>query len=110
MLVDDGTRLAFALEQAARELQASRDEEIVVEYWPRTAATRDWEVRLYRSRSLQVPYGGAVAVTGEHGGSTSHQGPYIYIPQSRQLLIKPGGSARLTLRKVQDRIELVDLR
>lgn len=110
MLVEDGTRLAFALEQAARELRVSSEEELFVEYWPRTAATRSWEVRLQRSHSQQPPYGGYVVVTGEHGGGTSHQGPYLYIPQTRQLRVRPGDCARITLRKVQDRIELVDLR
>lgn len=106
---DNGTHLAFALEHGARELSASGNDELMLEYVPTTGINQSYEIRLSPSRSTEVPYGGYIVVTGKNGGGTSHHTRFVYVPKPLQVS-KTNASARFTLRKNGERIDVVDLR
>jgi len=108
ILSDNGTRLAFAIERASRQLLESDNSEIILEYRPKTDLKQNYEVRMLRSLRTEAPYGGYITVSGDDGGGTSYQGRFVYIPRPLHI-VKHDESTLITLRKVQGRIDIVDL-
>jgi hypothetical protein len=110
---DNGTHLAYALEKGTQQLRASTASEVVVRY-----ETLDkLDVPYYVEITPSVPEGQAtnvrgsyLVVSGKTSGGTSYHNGFIFVPQRLYLKKDLGGSTELLLRKVGDRISVVELR
>lgn len=111
ILEDNGTRLAFALERESKVLLTSDNVESRFEFTPQGSANQDYEIKMLRGKGgRETPfYGGYITVSGQDNGGTSYQGRYVNIPKSLQVT-KHGGAAIITLRKVDGRIDVVNLK
>ncbi len=111
ILEDNGTRLAFALERESKALLTSGKDELQFEFKPQGAANHDYEIKMLRAKgnSEKPFYGGYITVSGEDRGGTSYQGRYVNIPKSLHVA-KHGEATVITLRKVEGRVDVVDIK
>ena len=107
-LVDNGTKLAFLLERSARQLLASGEDALVVEYEPIGGPNQAYEIKVSKSPRSDAPYGGYLTVTGKVNGGTSYHGRFVHVPQKLLRNIE-NGPARLTLRSTNGRVNLVSV-
>ena len=115
---DNATHLAYDLERGAKELRASPNSEIVVRYeplgGPRQAYDVDFaaskrEVHVDRFGNIDAPGGGYVTVTGEKRGGTNYHERFVFTPKPLHVA-KAEGATEVVLRKVDGRVEVVELR
>jgi len=117
-LVDNGTHLAFALEQGARDLRASAQSEAVVRYRPLGDLGETYEVTMHHSREVVRidafgntlnQGGGYLVVTGLHHGGTSYHERFVFTPRDLHI-VKTNAVTEVILRKTDNRIDVVELR
>ena len=117
-LVDNGTHLAYALEQGARELRASDRSEYIVHYKPLGGLDETYEVTMRQSREVvRVDAwgntlnrgGGSLAVTGRYRGGTTYHERFVFTPRDLHI-VKTNAATEIVLRKTADRIDAVELR
>jgi hypothetical protein len=110
---DNGTRLAYALEKAAKELRASNASEIVVHYTPIDGVGEPYYVELTpsleESWQKQEIWSSYLVVSGQSSGGTSYHNRFVFVPK-RLYLQKDGGATELVLKKEGDRISVVAVR
>jgi hypothetical protein len=118
ILEDNGTHLAFALEHGARELRASTLSEYIVRYEPLEGINETYEITLQHSREVvrvdafgnTLNHGGGyLTVTGRHNGGTNYHERYVFTPRDLHI-VKTNAPTEVVLRKVGDRIDVVELR
>ncbi len=117
-LEDNGTHLAYAMERGARELRGSAQTEYIVHYEPLGRLGETYEVTLMHSTDVVRTDafgntlnrgGGYLVVTGRYHGGTSYHERFVFTP--RDLHIKKTNAATdVVLRKVGDRVDVVELR
>lgn len=110
---DNGTRLAYALEKAAKELRASNASEIVVHYTPIDGVGEPYYVELTpsleESWQKQEVWSSYLVVSGQSSGGTSYHNRFVFVPK-RLTIQKNGGATELVLKKEGDRISVVAVR
>jgi hypothetical protein len=118
ILEDNGTHLAFALERGAKKLRASNLSEYVVHYEPLEGINETYEINMIHSREVvQVdvfgntlrPGGSSLTVTGRNNGGTNYHERFVFTPRDLHI-VKTNAPAEVVLRKVGDRIDVVELR
>lgn len=117
-LVDNGTHLAYALEEGARELRASAQSEYVVHYKPLGNFGETYEITMHHSREVvQIDAlgntlnrgGGSLAVTGRYRGGTTYHERFVFTPRDLHI-VKTNAGTDVVLRKTGSRIDVVELR
>ena len=114
-LVDNGTHLAHALEQGARELRASTAHEYIVRYQPLGGLDEAYEITMRHSHpspgvdAQGAPLKGSLLVTGRFRGATTYHERFVFTPRDLHIR-KTKGATEVVLRKVGDRIDVVELR
>jgi len=98
---DNGVHMAYCLRDGAKALERSKDSELVVRYEPLTGIQQSYNVEF-------VP-DSLVLVTGRNGGSSTYHLNYVHVGQ-RFDLNKTNEATFVTLRKVDGKIEVVDVR
>ena len=117
-LVDNGTHLALALEQGARDLRGSNQNELVVRYEPLGDLDETYEITMHRSHEVVRldelgntlnRGGGYLVVTGHYRGGTNYHERFVFTPGDLHI-VKTRAAAEVILRKAGDRIDVVELR
>ena len=111
---DNGTRLAYALENAAKELRVSSAAERIVRYETLDGAAQSYYVEITPSfgesgRETSV-WGSYLVVSGKTSGGTSYHNRFVFVPQRLYVTKDRGGVTELILRKDGDRISVVGVR
>jgi hypothetical protein len=100
-LSDDGVHLAESLKAGAKTLRGSADTELTVAFEPLDGTNQIYTVQFCKNS--------AVVVWSKHGGSSTYQLNYVALPQDF-LLHKTNAATFVTLRKVDGRIDVVNVR
>jgi len=98
---DNGVHMAFCLKDGARELARSTNAELTVRYEPLSGTNQIYYVEFSPDNLLEV--------TGTNGGSTTYHLNYVHVGK-RFDLMKTNAATFVTLRKVDVRIDVVDVR
>jgi hypothetical protein len=115
---DNATHLAYALAQGARELRESPAAEHIVRYTPLGGSEQAYEITIRRSRALvrtdifgniDKPGGSSIVVTGAHRGGTGYHERFVFTPSDLHIA-KTSGATEVVLRKVGERIDVVEIR
>jgi hypothetical protein len=110
---DNGTHLAYAMEQGAHDLRASHESERVVRYKTLDKPNQPYYVEITPSiqggQAANV-WGSYLVVSGTSSGGTSYHNRFVFVPQRLYLKKDLGGSTDVVLRKDADRISVVELR
>jgi hypothetical protein len=100
-LEDNGVHMAMCLKDGAKKLEHSNDTELVIRYEPLTGIRQSYDVEF-------VP-DSLILVTGTNGGTSTYHLNYVHVGQ-RFDLKKTNEATFVTLRKVDGRIDVVDVR
>ncbi len=113
LLEDNGTHLAYALENGAKELRSSAATELVVHYETLDGPGQSYYVEISPSRDGSARasdrWGSYLVVSGKTSGGTSYHNRFVFVPR-RLYIRKAGGATELVLRKDGDRISVVGVR
>jgi len=110
---DNGTHLAYALENGVKQLRASAAPETVVHYEPLEGVKASYYIEI--TPSVDASGGTSdrwcsyLVVSGKTPGGTSYHNRFVFVPK-RLYLQKDRGATELVLRKEGDRISVVELR
>ncbi len=111
---DNGTHMAYALEQAAQELRSSAASEKVLRYETLDAPGQPYYVEITPSVQDGWPnkdvWSSYLVVSGKTSGGTSYHNRFIYVPERLYIRKDQGGATELLLRKDGDRISVVGIR
>jgi hypothetical protein len=110
---DNGTHLAYAMQNGAADLRASKDSELVVRYKTLDKLNEPYYVEITPSiQAAQASniWGSYLVVSGTTSGGTSYHNRFVFVPQRLYLKKDLGGSTEVVLRKDIDRISVVELR
>jgi hypothetical protein len=110
---DNGTHLAYTLEQGAQQLRASSAPEFVVKYETLDKPTRPYYVEITPSIAAGQTsniWGSYLVVSGKTSGGTSYHNRFVFVPRRLYLEKDAGSSTEIILRKDGDHISVVDLR
>jgi hypothetical protein len=111
---DNGTHLAYVLENGAAKLRASTDPELVVQYETLDGGHDPYYIEITPSFSAgqtsNIP-GSYLVVSGKTRGGTSYHNRFVLVPQ-RLYIEKPrGGPTELVLRREgDDHVTIIELR
>lgn len=113
LLEDNGTHLAYAMEQGVADLLASHASERAVHYETLDGLNEPYYIEVTPSITAgqaSPVWGSYLVVSGKHSGGTSYHNRFVFVPQRLYVKKDHGGSAELLLRKDGGRISLVDVR
>jgi hypothetical protein len=98
---DNGVHMAYCLRAGAKKLARSNDNELVIRYEPLTGIHQIYDVQ-FEPDSL-------ILVTGTNGGTSTYHLNFVHVGQRFELK-KTNDATFVTLRKVDGRIDVVDVR
>jgi hypothetical protein len=110
---DNGTHLAYVLEQASSELRASNASELVVHYHTLDSPKEAYYVEITPSIAAGQASnirGSYLVVSGKTSGGTSYHNRYVFVPQRLYIKKDIGGPTEVVLRKDGDHVSVVELR
>lgn len=113
-LEDNGTHLAYALEEGAARLRASNSHDLLVQYETLDGAHDPYYIEITPSfgpgETSNVP-GSYMVVSGVTRGGTSYHNRFLLVPQRLYIEKSHGGPTYLVLRKEGDgTVSVVELR
>jgi hypothetical protein len=112
-LEDNGTHLAYAIEEAAAKLRASADHETIVHYTTLDGVNDPYYVEITPSfpdgRTTNVP-GSYLVVSGTTPGGTSYHNRFVVVPQRLYIKKDQGGATDVVLQKDGRQVAVVALR
>jgi hypothetical protein len=100
-LEDNGTHMAECLKAGAKKLSRSNDTELIVRYEPLDGTNQIYDVEFNPDSVLLIG--------GKREGTTTYHLNYVHVGQ-RFALMKTNEATFVTLRKVDGRIDVVDVR
>ena len=100
-LEDNGTHMAECLKAGAKKLSRSNDAELVVLYEPLDGTNQIYDV--------EFNPGSVLLIGGRREGTTTYHLNFVHVGQ-RFALMKTNEATFVTLRKVDGRIDVVDVR
>lgn len=100
-LEDNGVHMAFCLKDGAKKLAGSSATELVVRYEPLDGTNQIYDVE-FCSNSV-------VLIGGKREGTSTYHLNYVHVGQDFRLM-KTNAATFVTLRKVDGRIDVVDVR
>lgn len=100
-LEDNGVHMAYCLKAGAEKLAKSSDTELVFQYEPLTGTNQIYHVQFCPDS--------VVLVTGKNEGTSTYHLRYVHVGTPFYLK-KTNAATFVTLRKVNGRIEVVDVR
>ena len=100
-LEDNGVHMAYCLKDGAAKLAKSPDSELVFRYEPLTGTNQIYHVQFCPDS--------VVLVTGKNEGTSTYHLRYVHVVTPFYLK-KTNAATFVTLRKVNGRIEVVDVR
>ena len=113
VLEDNGTHLAYALENGAADLRASNAPELAVHFETLDKLNEPYYIEItpsIASGQTSAVWSSYLVVSGKNSGGTSYHNRFLFVPQRLYLKKDDGGSAELVLRKDGDRINLIEVR
>ena len=113
LLQDNGTHLAYALENGADALRRSNLSEWTVRYETLDGPGYPFYVEI--TPSLQPGqtsgvWSSYIVVSGRTGGGTSYHNRFVYVPRRLYIKRDDGGLVRIELRRNGSRIDVVGIR
>jgi hypothetical protein len=100
-LEDNGVHMAYCLKDGAEKLAKSPDSELVFRYEPLTGTNQIYHVQFCPDS--------VVLVTGKNEGTSTYHLRYVHMGTAFYLK-KTNAATFVTLRKVNGRVEVVDVR
>ena len=113
-LEDNGTHLAYALENGAATLRTSSGSELVVRYETLDGGHDPYYIEITPSFTAGQPSnirGSYLVASGTTSGGTSYHNRFVLVPARLYVEKSHGGPAELVLRRDRDgNVEVVELR
>lgn len=110
---DNGTHLAYLLENGATRLRTSANSQLVVQYETLDGGHDPYYIEITPSfiagRASGIP-SSYLVVSGKTRGGTSYHNRFVLVPQRLYIEKVAGGPTELLLRRDADSISVVELR